>query len=81
MHGVGTGRVEILTPSDPEARGCQLSLKVLGGAQAVFESLSQRGIVDDFREPDVIRAAPVPFYNSFEDAWVFVDALRDALGS
>ena len=81
LHGVGTGRVEILTPTDPEARGCQLSLKVLGGAQAVFESLSQRGIVVDFREPDVIRAAPVPFYNSFEDAWVFVDALRDALGS
>ena len=62
-----------------EARGCQLSLRVRNGAQKVFTKLAERGVVVDFREPDVIRAAPVPLYNTFEDVWVFVDELKTAL--
>ena len=69
--------VEIVTPLDPESRGAQLSLRWLGDdPQVVVEELATEGIVCDFREPDVIRVAPVPLYNTFLDVWRFVDALR-----
>lgn len=70
---------EILTPSDPAARGCQLSLRFADGGEEIFRKLEERGVAIDFREPGVIRAAPVPLYNTFEDVWVFVDELRRAL--
>ncbi|NJD32905.1 MAG: kynureninase [Gammaproteobacteria bacterium] len=76
------GQVTILTPADPGQRGAMLSLELRCGrdrARAAFETLLARGIVPDWREPGVIRAAPVPFYNSFEDAWRFVDALAATL--
>jgi len=72
------GRVTLLTPRDREARGAALSLRLECGrdrARAAFDGLRARGIVPDWREPGVIRAAPVPFYNGYEDAWRFVDAL------
>ena len=75
-------KVTIVTPADAEARGAALSLRVhvdRDRAWAVFEGLRKRDIVTDWREPDVIRAAPVPFYNSFEDVWRFADALRAEL--
>ena len=77
------GRVTILTPRDREARGAALSLRLecsRDRARAAFEGLRARGIVPDWREPGVIRAAPVPFYNGYEDAWRFVDALCAELG-
>ena len=74
---LGPGLVEIVTPVDPESHGAQLSLGWLGGdPKAVVEALATEGIVCDFREPDVIRVAPAPFYNTFVDVWRFVDALR-----
>lgn len=76
------GRVTILTPADPDARGAALSLRLecpRDLARAAFDGLRARGIVPDWREPGVIRAAPVPFYNSFDDAWRFVDALDQEL--
>jgi kynureninase len=79
------GRVEIITPSDPQARGAALSLRLVGltrdRARAVFDGLRQRSILPDWREPDVIRAAPVPFYNRFDDVWRCVDALHAELGA
>jgi kynureninase len=72
------GRVTLLTPRDREARGAALSLRLecaRDRARAVFDGVRARGIVPDWREPGVIRAAPVPFYNGYEDAWRFVDAL------
>jgi kynureninase len=77
-------QVSILTPADPAERGAALSFRLhvaRDRARAVFDGLRRRGIVPDWREPDVIRVAPVPFYNSFEDAWRFADALRAELGS
>lgn len=74
----------IVTPADPEWRGAALSLCVhvsRDRARAVFEGLRSRDVVTDWREPDVIRAAPVPFYNSFDDVWRFVDALAGELGA
>jgi kynureninase len=68
----------ILTPQDPEARGCQLSLRLKRApaeAHKVFDALAAAGITGDWREPDVIRVAPVPLYNTFVEAWEFVAAL------
>jgi kynureninase len=76
------GRVTVLTPRAPDERGAALSLRLECGrdaARAAFEGLLKRGIVPDWREPGVIRAAPVPFYNSYDDAWLFVDALQAEL--
>jgi len=68
-------RVRIVTSADPSARGCQLSLQVRSAARELHDALTARGVVCDFREPDVIRAAPVPLYNSFHDVWVLADVL------
>ena len=70
------GGVEIVTPRAPDAHGCQLSLR-LPDARARLDRLEAAGIVVDFREPDVIRVAPVPMYNSFHDAWRFAQALSE----
>ena len=74
--------VHIVTPAASAQRGCQLSLRIAGGGargRGVFAALAARGMVCDWRSPDIIRAAPVPLYNSFEDAWRFADALTQAL--
>jgi len=73
--------VEILTPADPSKRGCQLSLRVKssGSGRAVLEKLEASGVTCDWREPDVIRAAPVPLYNRYEEVHRFVEILRNAL--
>jgi len=68
--------VGIITPSDEQQRGCQLSLRLKGDPKRTLENLKQAGVVCDFRTPDIIRAAPVPLYNSFHDVWRFVQALR-----
>lgn len=70
--------VEIITPADTAAHGAQLSLRLAGGrahARAAFESLAPAGVVADWREPDIIRVAPAPLYNTFEDCARLVEAL------
>ena len=69
------GCVKVTTPDDPIQRGCQLSLVVPGDGKSAYKSLSERGVVCDWREPDVIRVAPVPLYNSFRDIYLFVEIL------
>jgi kynureninase len=73
--------VEILTPSDPRQRGCQLSIRLKSNmsGKAVFEKLEASGVTCDRREPDVIRVAPVPLYNRYEEVHRFVEILREAL--
>jgi len=67
---------EILTPRDPGARGAQLSVR-LADATRRLSALEAMGVVGDFREPDIIRMAPVPLYNTFHDAWRAARALAD----
>jgi kynureninase len=74
------GRVRVLTPRDPARRGAQLSIVVSGAARGLESKLAAEGVVADFREPDVLRAAPAPLYNSFHDVWRFVVALSRLLG-
>ena len=68
-------RFELITPRDKESRGCQLSILVHDRPKALLESLKAEGVVCDFREPDVVRVAPVPLYNSFHDVWRMAQAL------
>ena len=59
--------LEIITPKDEKYRGCQLSVLCHGQGKSLFYFLSKKGVIADWREPNVIRLAPVPLYNSFED--------------
>ena len=66
----------LITPNDPEARGCQLSLLTDQRGKQLFQFLEQNGVMADWREPNVIRFAPVPLYNSFEDMWRLGELIR-----
>lgn len=68
-------RVGIVTPSDPSMRGAQLSLVVESAPRGMKDTLIDAGVTVDFREPNVIRAAPAPLYVSYRDVWRFVDVL------
>jgi kynureninase len=73
--------VEIITPSDPEQRGCQLSLRICrpaAKAKRCLEQLTGAGVIGDWREPDVLRLAPVPLYNSFAEVLAAVEILAQA---
>ena len=68
--------LQIVTPAEPERRGCQLSLRVNGGraqGRALFEHLQSVGVLGDWREPDVIRISPTPMYNRYGDVLRFVE--------
>lgn len=71
--------ISIITPSDSSNRGCQLSLIIGKNGKQMFEKLTGHGIITDWREPNVIRVAPVPLYNSFTDVYVFGKIVSDIL--
>jgi kynureninase len=71
------GAFELVTPREPERRGAQLSVRSLGeNPRALHEALASHGVLCDFREPDIIRLAPTPMYNTFEECWLLAEALR-----
>jgi len=75
-----TRAFEIITPSNFEARGTQLSILLKPGRlETLMEMLDEAGIVVDKRKPDVIRVAPVPLYNTYEEVWRFVEIFKRAL--
>ncbi|MEO6549727.1 MAG: kynureninase [Ferruginibacter sp.] len=71
----------IITPRNAAERGCQVSLSLHQNAKEIFDTLMPLGIFADWREPNVIRIAPVPLYNSFEEIFIFADTLRQLLNS
>ncbi|MBZ9787449.1 kynureninase [Psychroflexus sp. CAK57W] len=71
--------ISILTPRSPDERGCQLSIQMKNADRSLFDQLTEKGVVADWREPDVIRIAPAPLYNSFTDVYEFVQLLKHCL--
>jgi kynureninase len=72
-------RISIITPKNPDERGCQLSLAVKNADRSLHDKLTKAGVISDWREPDVIRVAPAPLYNSFEDVYLMVERLKQCL--
>ncbi len=79
LNQINTPNINIITPTNPEERGCQLSIQVKNADKSLHTKLTQAGIISDWREPDVIRVAPAPLYNSFEDVFIFVERLKNIL--
>ncbi|AUS04421.1 kynureninase [Pseudotamlana carrageenivorans] len=79
LKQLGEDTIRIITPSNPNSRGAQLSIQVKNANKTLHDQLTQAGIISDWREPDVIRCAPTPFYNSFEDVYFLVEQLKTIL--
>lgn len=73
---LGDDVISVITPSDPEERGCQLSIQVKNANRDLHDKLTALGVISDWREPDVIRCAPVPLYNSYQDVYHMVQKLK-----
>ncbi|HNC50490.1 MAG TPA: kynureninase, partial [bacterium] len=76
IHDIKTDNFVLITPSDSSQRGCQISIQTKRNGKKLFEKLSEAGIIADWREPDVVRVAPVPLYNSFLDVYRFAEILK-----
>ena len=76
LDQIGSKRFTVITPRNSAARGCQLSILAHEHPKALFATLQAAGVKCDFREPNVIRVAPAPLYNTFHEVWRFADILR-----
>ena len=72
--------IEVITPREENEKGCQVSMLMLKKGKKIFDELTTQGVIADWREPNVIRVAPVPLYNSFEDVWRFGNIISSILG-
>lgn len=79
IHQMNSDSIKIITPSNPKERGCQLSMQVKNADKSLHKKLTENNIITDWREPDVIRCAPVPLYNRFEDVFKMVAVLKSLL--
>jgi kynureninase len=79
IHQIASDTIKIITPAHPNERGCQLSLQVKNADKNLHRKLTENNIITDWREPDVIRCAPVPMYTSFEDVYHMVKTLESLL--
>ena len=79
INELNNNKIKIITPSNPKERGCQLSIQVKDADKDLHKKLTNAHIITDWREPDVIRCAPVPLYNSFEDVYRMVEKLKAIL--
>ncbi|MFI5187223.1 MAG: kynureninase [Chitinophagales bacterium] len=73
------GRIEFITPRREEERGCQVSMLMHERGREIFDELAKQGVMADWREPNVIRIAPVPLYNTFEEVWRFGNMIKGIL--
>ena len=71
--------ISMITPRDPDQRGSQISIDIAGRERKLFDSMVEAGVLGDFREPCIIRMAPVPLYNSFQDVFSFGRVMRTLL--
>ena len=79
INELNNDKIKIITPSNPEERGCQLSIQVKHADKSLHKKLIEVHIITDWREPDVIRCAPTPLYNTFEDIYRMVEKLKEIL--
>jgi kynureninase len=79
LKSLGENTIKIITPNNPDERGCQLSIQVKKVDKSLHNKLTKAGVISDWREPDVIRCAPVPFYNTFQDVYNLVQKLKNIL--
>ena len=79
INEIDTDRIKIITPTKTSERGCQLSIQVKNADKSLHQKLTDKNIITDWREPDVIRCAPVPMYNTFEDVYTMVSILKTLL--
>jgi kynureninase len=79
INQLNNKNIKIITPKNPEERGCQLSIQVKNANKSLHNKLTEAGVICDWREPDVIRCAPTPFYNSFSDVYFMVEKLKNIL--
>jgi kynureninase len=79
INEMNNPHINIITPTNPNERGCQLSIQVKNADKTLHKQLIENHVITDWREPDVIRCAPVPFYNSFEDVYHMVEILKNLL--
>jgi len=75
----GEEKLKILTPKNPKERGCQLSVELKSAGKDFFKKLTDSGVIADWREPNVIRLAPAPLYNSFEDVYQLVQKIKSLI--
>ena len=71
--------LEIITPRNWDERGCQVSVIAHGYGKALFDTLTEEGVISDWREPNAIRMAPIPLYTSYEDIYRFGEILKNAI--
>lgn len=81
LNELNNNDIKIITPSRKEERGCQLSIQVKNADKVLHDNLTRAGVISDWREPDVIRCAPVPMYNSFQDVYHMVEKLKIVLNN
>lgn len=72
--------ISVITPREPEQRGSQISINIAGRERKLFDDMIAEGVIADFREPCIIRIAPMPLYNSFQDVFTFGNVMRKLLG-
>lgn len=72
-------KFSVITPREPERRGAQLSIRLCGEGRAVYDRITEEGVIGDWREPDIFRVAAVPLYNSYQDVYLFVQRFLAAL--
>ena len=75
LNEIGSKHFTVITPKDTDARGCQLSILAHRRPKESHKELIEAGVKCDFREPNVVRVAPTPLYNTFEDVWRFAQIL------
>jgi len=71
--------MEIITPRNADEHGCQVSVLMLEKGKEIFDALKKNGVIIDWREPNVIRLAPAPLFNTFEDVYRFGEIIKSML--
>ncbi|MEO6820182.1 MAG: kynureninase [Ginsengibacter sp.] len=80
-EGAAKKVIEVITPTNEDEHGCQVSMLMLENGKHIFDILHKNSVIADWREPNVIRIAPVPLYNKYEDVYTFGQIIKNALNS